>query len=397
VAAAGAASGDTIDLRRLTCGRIGLVTGEIFLPQDNLTLLGPGRLALTVSGNRRFRVLEHAGTGTLRIQGLSLSYGYVEGPSVWGVCILSGGRVELRHSRVHHCFGHILHALEPDGEGAGIAANGSILLSYSSVFANTYDDTTYTGAGGVFTGNRLVMDHSQLYDNVSGGGGGGVALSGASLSYSIVQNNDAPGGSGGGLISGGDVVVNKSTISGNQAFECGGLCVGGEGTTVIADSTISGNAGLTSAVGAGSLTIYNSTVVRNSEPYQIEFPNGPPVCRGAVVAGRLRMESTIVAGNTCHGIAGPDVGALADSSLRVGGSHNLIGLSLAPIPADTLMTDPRIAPLAWNGGPTRTHALLFDSPARDRGNNVLNRQYDQRGPGYPRVKGASPDIGAYEY
>jgi hypothetical protein len=39
---------------------------------------------------------------------------------------------------------------------------------------------------------------------------------------------------------------------------------------------------------------------------------------------------------------------------------------------------------------------LSDSPAINRGGNVLNRTYDQRGPGFPRVKGAFPDIGAVE-
>ena len=41
-------------------------------------------------------------------------------------------------------------------------------------------------------------------------------------------------------------------------------------------------------------------------------------------------------------------------------------------------------------------SLRADSPALDRGNNVLGRQFDQRGPGFPRVKGPAPDIGAYE-
>jgi hypothetical protein len=39
---------------------------------------------------------------------------------------------------------------------------------------------------------------------------------------------------------------------------------------------------------------------------------------------------------------------------------------------------------------------LADSPARDRGSNVLNLEYDQRGPGFPRVKGTATDIGSVE-
>ena len=67
-----------------------------------------------------------------------------------------------------------------------------------------------------------------------------------------------------------------------------------------------------------------------------------------------------------------------------------------PVPPDTISADPRLAPLAEYGGPTRTHLLLSDSPAINRGSNLLNRAYDQRGPEFPRVKGAFPDIGAIE-
>jgi hypothetical protein len=56
----------------------------------------------------------------------------------------------------------------------------------------------------------------------------------------------------------------------------------------------------------------------------------------------------------------------------------------------------RVAPLAYYGGETRTHMLLADSPARGRGSNVLRLEYDQRGYGFPRVKGTAPDIGSVE-
>jgi len=56
---------------------------------------------------------------------------------------------------------------------------------------------------------------------------------------------------------------------------------------------------------------------------------------------------------------------------------------------------PHLAPLADNGGPTRTHALLPGSAAIDAG-DAAGAAHDQRGEGFPRVLGASADIGAYE-
>jgi len=58
-------------------------------------------------------------------------------------------------------------------------------------------------------------------------------------------------------------------------------------------------------------------------------------------------------------------------------------------------TDPKLGPLANNGGPTLTMALLPGSPAIDAGNTALAPATDQRG--FPRPAGLAADIGAFEY
>lgn len=68
-------------------------------------------------------------------------------------------------------------------------------------------------------------------------------------------------------------------------------------------------------------------------------------------------------------------------------------------------TNPKLGPLADNGGPALpggfallTHALAADSPALDQGWNRLALATDQRGPGNPRESPVGePDIGAFEY
>jgi len=62
-------------------------------------------------------------------------------------------------------------------------------------------------------------------------------------------------------------------------------------------------------------------------------------------------------------------------------------------------TDPRLGPLANNGGSTQTMALLPGSPAINAGSNALtpvDTQYDQRGAGYSRIGDGTVDIGAFE-
>ena len=55
---------------------------------------------------------------------------------------------------------------------------------------------------------------------------------------------------------------------------------------------------------------------------------------------------------------------------------------------------PKLGPLADNGGPTRTHALLQGSPAIDAASTPDCPTTDQRG--VVRPQGAACDIGSYE-
>jgi hypothetical protein len=64
--------------------------------------------------------------------------------------------------------------------------------------------------------------------------------------------------------------------------------------------------------------------------------------------------------------------------------------------------DPRLGPLANNGGPTLTHALVPGSPAINAGDPAAMSgeggvpQFDQRGAPFTRVHGGRIDIGAFE-
>lgn len=60
--------------------------------------------------------------------------------------------------------------------------------------------------------------------------------------------------------------------------------------------------------------------------------------------------------------------------------------------------NPLLAPLADNGGPTQTHALLPGSPAVNGGEPFAAAppNFDQRGSPFPRVAGGRIDMGAFE-
>jgi len=90
------------------------------------------------------------------------------------------------------------------------------------------------------------------------------------------------------------------------------------------------------------------------------------------------------------------------SPFTVAAANSLIQSICAPVDCviagsgNLTATDPMLAPLVNNGGPTRTHALIVGSPAIGAGSNPLFLTTDQRGAGFPRVVGGTVDMGAYE-
>lgn len=398
----GAASGDTIDLRSLTCSRI-VLSGQIGIPQQDLNLLGPGRFALTIDGNRAGRVFAHGGTGRLLIDRVSIAYGNKEGPEYErGGCIDSLGTVVLRRSRVHHCRVWVEDAIEGQTNGGGIVAP-RVVLDRSSVFSNIAGQK---GHGGGVSSSTVTLYLSQVYGNAVQGQGGGIQGGVVTATYSLVHGNDARLGAG---IAADEVHLNKSTISANRALprpflgpgesEAGGIYLSQfplpARRSTIVDSTISGNSAYDYSAGqlAGEVLIYNSTITGNLENAPDIADMGTCQGTGALYAPTLRLESTIVSGNRCTLPGSFDIAP----GTTVSGRRNMIGTSAVPVPADSIRTtNPRLAPLAEYGGPIRTHLPLADSQAIDRGSNPLNREFDQRGPGFPRVKGAAADIGSTE-
>ena len=174
--------------------------------------------------------------------------------------------------------------------------------------------------------------------------------------------------------------LTNSTVTENSAYLGGGIY--NRGTTDISSSTITGNSA--GAHGGGiflfadkTLTLDNSIVAENTA-VQI----GPDIANdnGSTISGTFNL-------------IGDGSGQL--SGFVDGVAGNQVGTSGNPI-------DPLLGPLADNGGPTQTHALLTGSPAIDAGNG--SESTDQRGFARPidlttianAIGGNSSDIGAFE-
>ncbi len=239
---------------------------------------------------------------------------------------------------------------------------------------------------------------STVPDDFGFGRGGGIynAPSATLLVHSsIISNNSVelesfnPDGtviaSGGGVANLGVAVIQNSTIAHNSVAQMGpGKVLEGTGGGIY-------NYGYPSVY----LTVTNSTISQNSAVDSNGGRGGgvyltPAFDTDAPPFAELR--NTIVAGNSA-GVAPDLAGILTASGFNlIENSHGGSGYTLT----DLLDVDPMLGPLADNGGPTLTMALLPDSPAIDAGDNTDAPEFDQRGSGFPRIVNGTIDIGALE-
>jgi CSLREA domain-containing protein len=247
-------------------------------------------------------------------------------------------------------------------------------------------------------------------------GGGGIANDkNMTLRRVAVTGNSA--GYGGGIFNVPDSHLDliDSTVSGNVAGEAGGIRFDDSGTVVnstIADNrvidpggrpgSLGGYGGGVDIRGLGPVKILNSTITGNSStdgggginiaPAYLDSLPSPITDIIDLPLGHLTLQNSIVAGNTSEDASGDCKKVFADIESH---GHNIDSDGSCHLTAagDLPSRTPLVGPLADNGGPTDTNALLPGSPGLDAAANCPAT--DQRG--VPRPQGAACDIGAYEH
>lgn len=322
--------------------------------------------------------------------------------------------------------------------------NDSILTILNSTF---YQNNAARG-GAVFNhepnGNIPLISHSEFIENTNS------ALANQSYIDRIINTRfiDNSATTSGGAISIFSSTINEiidSTFEGNTAQNGGAIKLGGTNPTIntIAGSTfnnnvVSGRGGAISDQGNGdadngnidriynstfygntasyggainlsfsSVNIYNSTLTNNLASTQGGAINFDPYTPEEAPTTSFDLWSSVVSENSSP--SGPDLFVDAQFFPGIEG-FNLIGnnaqsgivagdpnanQSQVGTPSEPFESD--LAPLADNGGPTKTQALFSkESRAFNRGtNSELNLEFDQRG--YPRVENGATDVGAFEF
>jgi predicted outer membrane repeat protein len=209
---------------------------------------------------------------------------------------------------------------------------------------------------------------------------------------------------GGGLNNSGEATLGNSTVNSNSAREVGGG-IRNTGMLALANVTISGNSAIEHGGGIytfdtrATVHLANVTIVNNRADSDGDGSGGGGGI--AVQSSIARFKNTLLGGNRAAAGMGADCSGTLTSQ-----GYNLIqvgtGCTVAGNRTGNLLgRDPRIDPLANNGGSTFTHALRSNSPAINTGNPAgctdkdgTFLRFDQRG--VERPQGKACDIGAYE-
>lgn len=265
--------------------------------------------------------------------------------------------------------------------------------------------------GAIFTQNSssFTIVRSTIVGNLAEEAGGAIFVqndSALTIVESTLRGNQALGtedfDGGGAIYCNNDsaLIIERSTLSGNHSEgDAGAISRNNDGQLLMRNSTVSGNTagrnggGLVfdSFGGSGHVAIESSTITDNSAGGQ-----GGGVWHEGDPAIESSFLSTILSGNFAAGVPNDcdtdGVGVFVSKGFNLDGTGTC-GLDQA---TDLPGADPMLGPLADNGGPTRTHALLDGSFALDTGwPNPLDPMIDQRS--VARPQGAAPDIGAFEF
>lgn len=346
----------------------------------------------TVSGNRTQGIGSEGGgvytsSGNVTVTGTAITGNSTAGTSAEGGGIYSFGNVSLTNSTVSGNS-----TTGADSEGGGVYARITITMLNSTVRENFTEGASSDG-GGLFALGNVSITNSTISGNrttTSDADGGGIYVDGsATVNYSTISGNSTQGDSadGGGLYARGNVTLFNSTISGN--FTQGASADGGgvfalEGLFVDMSTITLNRAEAANAFGGGLWNDEDVAEIRNSIVAANTAGGGSPDLRPG--AGTLTVEFSIIGDNAGTGLAESQTPNLV--------TGNIIGSA-----AGAGVIDPRLAPLANNGGPTETHRLLPNSPALNQGDPAFigfSNDFDQRGPDFFRERLGRVDIGAFE-
>jgi CSLREA domain-containing protein len=377
---------DTISLSSVT-GTITLANQQLAIT-EGVTITGPGQSALTIdahSASRVFYAEIPSGTpNTVTISGMTVTHGNPAGAE-----FDAGGGIGNKPSLPASL---VLNDVTLSNNIFGGALWSGPLTVRGCTFSGN------TGAGLFADGGPFLISRSTISGN-SGSLGGGLILYSVNpgttgvVEDTTISGNTASSGAGVVIAYEGSITISRSTISGNRALETGGgIAIAGYGHVLLDNVTVTGN---TAKRGGGisvnldpngSADLSNVTVAGNSTT-----ESGGNLYLGSAVT----IRNSIIANGTAPlnpdiSVTGPGVATVAYSDVAIPGNASLI------LGSGVINTDPKLGPLADNGGPTKTLKPGSGSPVINAGDPTFTQQFAIDQAGHPRVSAGRLDMGALE-
>jgi hypothetical protein len=341
-----------------------------------------------IDGENRSQILivESTNTPIVNIENVTFENGR-------GGSGVSGGAIRVNNGAYLGLYDSTVRNSGSNGPGGGIANNGDLQLTRSTVSHNKVPivgapmtgGTQHSGGGIMnFMGANLTIDSSTIsYNEATRGGGIRNAGGHMEITNSTISSNTAYA-RGGGIMNYGTAFIAFSTITNNEANTLGLLCLV-DGIQETARACGGGIFNDYDATTSGRISIGNSILAGNIDN-RSRFQDGfSPDCFSPVLFSFTSFRGNLVGILTSN----------CNMRDTIWGDQRFdtVGTPENPV-------DPRLDLLRNNGGPTETHALLTGSPAIDTGTGATSATFfdcppaDQRG--VVRPQAVQCDIGAFE-
>ena len=335
-------------------------------------------IARDTAAARQFRVI---GTSVdLSVQNVIVSGGYV---NAHGAGVYAGGNANI------------------DIKNSIVTGNHTVATKVAGQFGGYYY-AGYSGGGVAVMHGNVSISHSTISDNYSPTRGGGIyaAYSGTiSLVTSTISGNAAQTG-GGAYAFGGSTSITASTVNNNYSYY---YYISPPSRPHGSHRQPRGNPrqpreNTPSPVvfGYQAITLTNSTVA-NNYGIGVGSNNDVGLIFSTISGNVIGVQGTSIAlvGSIASGDQKSELYVFYQGSVGDDTTHPSIVNGLGSYGLSFLYCDPKLAPLADNGGPTRTMYPNQGSCAIDAGGSAPDGlSTDQRG--LPRPAGVAVDIGAVE-
>jgi predicted outer membrane repeat protein len=381
------AAGQDVTLSRDNTNRVFVVDEGVTLDLNHVSIADGEASSSDVSDGRGGGIYAHS-ESTVTLSNVTVSNNHAS--KFGGGIYMAGGTLSLSDA--------IVSENHADIDGGGINAAYGIALTLTNTTVSHNHAGQYGGGINQIDG-PLILTNATVSDNDAGYGGGIYIFPGAlTAANTTLSGNNAAGEGGAIYASFSDVELVNTTVSENTAANGGGGIRATSGPLTLINTTLSDNVASGSSSFGGGIYGTGADFTLVSTTFS---GNGAVHGGGFFYDEAVTVQNTIMTNSIGDNCAVSNYG-ISPSLTPLG--ENLVDDDSCDGIAQTAATGDggiNLGPLADNGGPTQTHALLSTSVAIDAvpfGECTLPEgtelETDQRG--VTRPQGDACDVGAFE-